>query len=316
MKGEWAAMPKEPGCLFCKSFAYIDSKDEILMSVICDRCGNYVVNVELIDYLLSHPPDEQQIANIAGWLYEHKGARITDDNYKDLLNMKTPGFSEKADRLLLALKKRSKNVGYEIIMKREKNGNEILKEAYLANDDELFGFIRCFERLGWIGNMKSVYGAAKFELFPEGYKRIEELEAVNPESPQCFVAMSFDEKLNFLYEDYISKAIEDAGYKPFRVDDNPKNDYIDQEIMIQIRRSRFMVADFTQNKNGVYFEAGYARGLGIPVIWTCKEKEDPHFDTRQIRHIFWKDDELDKFQKELQTSIEYNVGDGPNKVLY
>ena len=41
---------------------------------------------------------------------------------------------------------------------------------------------------------------------------------------------------------------------------------------------------------GVYYEAGFARGLGIPVISTCREDERGklHFDTRQYNHIFWK----------------------------
>jgi len=33
---------------------------------------------------------------------------------------------------------------------------------------------------------------------------------------------------------------------------------------------RFIVADFTGQRGGVYFEAGYALGLRKPVIWTCK----------------------------------------------
>ncbi len=36
---------------------------------------------------------------------------------------------------------------------------------------------------------------------------------------------------------------------------------------------RFMIADFTGHRGGVYFEAGFAHGLGIPVIWTCREDQ-------------------------------------------
>lgn len=61
-----------------------------------------------------------------------------------------------------------------------------------------------------------------------------------------------------------------------------------------------MVADFTGHRHGVYFEAGFAMGLGIPVIWLCQEDEidKTHFDTRQYNHILWNSAE-DLYQKLL-----------------
>ncbi|MDA1051804.1 MAG: hypothetical protein O3C40_15165 [Planctomycetota bacterium] len=61
--------------------------------------------------------------------------------------------------------------------------------------------------------------------------------------------------------------------------------------MSEIRKARFLVADFTKHRNGVYFEAGYAIGLQIPVIWLCREDEmgRVHFDTEHFNHIVWKD---------------------------
>ena len=46
-------------------------------------------------------------------------------------------------------------------------------------------------------------------------------------------------------------------------------------------------ADFTQNRPGVYFEAGFALGLGKRVIWLCKKTDlgELHFDTRQFNMI-------------------------------
>ena len=42
-------------------------------------------------------------------------------------------------------------------------------------------------------------------------------------------------------------------------------------------------------RGGVYYEAGFAQGLNIPVIWTCREDrmDRVHFDTRQYSHILW-----------------------------
>ena len=62
-------------------------------------------------------------------------------------------------------------------------------------------------------------------------------------------------------------------------------------IVAEIRRSSLLVADFTGHRGGVYFEAGLAMGLGIPVIWTCRTDcvSELHFDTRQYNHIVWTD---------------------------
>jgi nucleoside 2-deoxyribosyltransferase len=53
-----------------------------------------------------------------------------------------------------------------------------------------------------------------------------------------------------------------------------------------------MVADVTNQKSGVYYEAGFAHGLGIPVIWSVRHDDlkNVHFDTRQYNHIVWEDE--------------------------
>ena len=64
---------------------------------------------------------------------------------------------------------------------------------------------------------------------------------------------------------------------------------ITDEIMAEIRRSRFVVADYTGQVNGVYFEAGFALGLGLTVIPTCRADEVPklHFDIKHLNTLLW-----------------------------
>ena len=88
----------------------------------------------------------------------------------------------------------------------------------------------------------------------------------------------------------IRPAVTDAGYRPRRVDDEPHVDRIDHRIIRMIRESRFLVADVTGHRQGVYFEAGFALALDMTVIWTCRDDEvnNIHFDTRQFNHIRWE----------------------------
>ena len=151
---------------------------------------------------------------------------------------------------------------------------------------------------------------SRVALTVHGWTKAAELEQERRgvDSTDAFVAMWFDEKMDEAYEKGIKPAIEEAGYGPVRIDRNISPGKICDEIIAQIRKSRFLVADFTGGRQGVYFEAGFAMGLGIPVIWTVREdrvKTDLHFDTRQYRHIDWKD--VSDLRTRLRMSIEANI---------
>jgi len=126
-----------------------------------------------------------------------------------------------------------------------------------------------------------------FTVMPRGWERLEEIKRSGRLSNRAFVAMWFDKSTDNLYNQAIKPAIEKAGYDPLRVDKHEHVNRIDDEIIGQIKRSRFMVADFTEQRHGVYFEAGMMIGLGRTVIWMCdKEQLDQlHFDVRQFNFI-------------------------------
>ena len=126
-------------------------------------------------------------------------------------------------------------------------------------------------------------------------------------SNQVFVAMWFDSETNQAYEEGIKKGIEDAGYNPFRVDQEQHNGKICDLIVAKIKQSRFLVADVTGHRPGVYFEAGLMKGLGREVIFTCRKDEidRAHFDTRQYNHIVW--DNADDLRVKLKNRIEATI---------
>jgi hypothetical protein len=64
-------------------------------------------------------------------------------------------------------------------------------------------------------------------------------------------------------------------------------------------------------RRGVYFEAGLALGLGMPVIWTARDnmKSEIHFNTRQYNHIFWKEES--DLRIRLYNRIIALLGQGP-----
>lgn len=189
---------------------------------------------------------------------------------------------------------------------------ELLAYTSSLEGDELDQIVRWCDEIGWLDSGGSHKGGEVLIITLKGLLHLKELTSPKPQSSTiAFVAMWFDDEMNAAYENGIVPAIEKAGYEPLRIDREQHNNKIDDEIIAAIRRSRFVVADFSQGDNGarggVYYEAGYAHGFGIPVIFTCRESNirDVHFDTRQYNHILWKN--VDDLNKQLFDRISATI---------
>jgi len=190
---------------------------------------------------------------------------------------------------------------------------------------------------GWITSKENANGDERITLTFEGWKKFGELEEAREESNTAFVAMWFS-KATAKFRDVAKKAITEAGYdEPIIIDAYEHNNYIMDEVIDQIRHAKFIIADFTcvpetvadgkitgGVRGGVYFEAGFAKGLGKEVIVTCKDDEEAkkrrHFDIEQINTLFWQensgkliDSQGNDFQKRLADRIKATVGRGKNK---
>ncbi|MCL5005608.1 MAG: hypothetical protein M1404_03670 [Acidobacteria bacterium] len=146
----------------------------------------------------------------------------------------------------------------------------------------------------------------------EGWRRFEEIGQEGKRSNRAFVAMWFHTSTDEVYEKAIEPAIREAGYEPLRIDKHEHVNRIDDEIIAQVKRSRFMVADFTGQRHGVYFEAGMMQGLGRNVFWICPKKdlEQLHFDVRQFNFIDYES------TKQAKDRLYYRImaleGEGPS----
>ena len=143
--------------------------------------------------------------------------------------------------------------------------------------------------------------------------KLDELRGHGNDSTQGFVAMWFHEELNEAYQNGFEVGVFEAGYDPVRMDHVEHINRIDDEIIRQINASKFVIADFTGHRGGVYFEAGYALGQGIPVFWTCRDSDigELHFDIRQFNCIDWVTPE--QLASRLTTRLEAVLGPGPRK---
>ena len=322
-------------CPICSSPAKIqgNGKDYDNYSdydIECFRCGKFniimwkhVYNMKMFKELEEIKQiSKYQIANISGWIRENQGIIIDKIKLKSLMTLKTPTVSEKADKIFKYLEKEFPIAGLEIYYSFDdlckfRVINEKDEESWGIPDDLLpivgVGHIVSSEELQFIWKeyliktKKLISSERPRIITPAGWAYLESLRQANPESKKAFVAMWFEPEMEKIYDGFIAKAIKDAGYNPIQIGRKEHNDDINDAIIGEIRNSKFIVADFTGNRGGVYYEAGFAYGLNIPVIYTCKKDQlkNVHFDVNHRNIIDWKngDDLYNKLLYKINSTI-------------
>lgn len=135
----------------------------------------------------------------------------------------------------------------------------------------------------------------------------------------CFVAMPIGKpETERLYRQSLKPALtQPRVMRPIRVDETNRNDPIDAQIYDLMNRCHFCVADLTFSRPSVYYEAGWVRGRGKPVIFTCRadhlsrriQPDDPHgvkrvhFDLDHENIIGWKTPDDSRFRRKLASRI-------------
>ena len=284
-------------------------------------------------------------ARLTSWLIEQqqlgeKCPEITAKTIENVERRRWLPIRERADRLLRYFGKEESNPGQELRLLfytvdeglyGEEVGHRKYTDSYFnllawiesaadqpqGQGSEIKFFCDYLSMQGWITDVNFQTYLLSLRLTVEGHAHLEALEHTVTASSRAFVAMWFDDSMSDAWEGGIGPAIKDAGYEAIRIDRKEHANKIDDEIIAEIRRSRFVVADFTHGdggaRGGVYYEAGFAHGLDIPVIFTCRQDvlEKVHFDTRQYNHIVWQ--EPGELRHRLATRIAAVIGDGPLK---
>lgn len=128
---------------------------------------------------------------------------------------------------------------------------------------------------------------------------------------KAFIAIKFGDA-NAERIKIIKEVISSCGYEPICMDEFQTNNWIMPEIFYQIKLCDFMVADFSIECAGVYYEAGYALALNKPVIHSFdetsaeKNNQSLHFDISQKSTVMYKN--LDDLKERLTKRIIATIG--------
>ncbi len=276
----------------------------------CPQCGEFKLDRTGMATIRRVPQPDK--AKLSGWVRDQnilgEIPNLSDERIQHVIASPMPSIGQRADRLLSYAIRRQQKLSdtFTII------DPALISVTYSTDADELQYLVEYLKDNGLIKH-QGMGGIT--EITPAGHMHYEELQADQPLSAQGFVAMWFHATMHDAYTGGFEVGVRDAGYDPLRVDSVEHVGKIDDEIISQIRRSRFVVADFTGQRGGVYFEAGFALGLNLPVVWTCHQNDinGLHFDVRQFNCIDWT--EPPELAERLQKRIEAVIGAGPRKPL-
>jgi len=116
----------------------------------------------------------------------------------------------------------------------------------------------------------------------------------------AFVAMAINSENPELEDvlDSIKEAGSRCGIEAERVDEVHSNERITDRILESIRKAEFVIIDLTHSRPNVFYEAGYAQGIGKTPIYIAKEGTKLEFDLKDYPVIFFRN------MKQLKDSLE------------
>ena len=180
-----------------------------------------------------------------------------------------------------------------------------------------FGWVvKSTNDIGWIqggsySEADDLYGLTDGSLTIDGWKWYNEIGR-HKHSTIAFMAMPYGkEPLTSIVDDHFRPAVKQTGFDLVRLDDQPKAGIIDNRLRVEIRRSRFLISDITHDNHGAIWEAGFAEGLGRPVIYTCEASKlkEKHFDIRNCQMVPWEEKKPEDAAEMLKATIRNTLPD-------
>lgn len=282
----------------------------------CPICGKFDVTGSALPGLLQIASEsEDDAAILSHHIRRNSDSGIITEFHSNtargiLEHASLPTVSEQADSLILWLGG---------TLKFPSKRTTIIPDNYPAVIGALDGqgvmFILHHLNKGNLIELKVTRDGQRVQLTYDGWLRYSELLKGRSSSTKAFMAMPYEvDELDMVLDKCFRPAVKKTGFRLVRLDEEPKAGLIDDRMRVEIRAARFLIAELTGGNNGAYWEAGYAEGLGKPVIYTCSDEvEKPHFDTNHHLTVFWNKNELDTAAEKLKATIRFTIPEARQK---
>jgi nucleoside 2-deoxyribosyltransferase len=222
---------------------------------------------------------------------------------------------EKVDSLIEFIYNKQDVDGGEVNLNYIYESEHILNSIYFKKEEELNFYLKTLVNKGFIDAKLSsanklgqyIYKAI---LTFEGLEYYDKISNEGIKSKRCFVAMNFDDNMKNTRQ-AIKAACRNTGFEPILIDEIHYNSEItiNDAIIAELKKSKFCISDFTGQKNGVYFESGFALGRGLKVIYSVHKDDliNSHFDTKHFPHITYETTQ--ELEQKLINKIEAWIKD-------
>ncbi len=219
-------------------------------------------------------------------------------------NTDLPNPDEQLTNLLLWLGQNLDHLGEMIQLLPEEHAAVIGS----AGDDNFVAVCTELSDRGWFVGTATTGPTFIGSLSFDGWRVYQKLRRGLAESRKAFMAMAYgDGVLDALFRDCLKPAVAKTGFDLRRLDEDLRAGLIDDRLRVEILTSRFLIADLTNDNRGAYWEAGYAEGLGKPVIYLCErayfDERKTHFDTNHQHTVLWNSSQPTALASSLKVTI-------------
>lgn len=229
-----------------------------------------------------------------------------------LSEAKLPSPSDQAQRIVTYIGDRVRETGEEISA-----GGDFCAFVGALDEDRLSDLFEELEKRGLVkGTVFETGDETEFEsldLTLEGWDLYEAEKRGRFSGTYGFLALKFgDAELDRLVADVLKpRLFEQLGYEIRDMRDLAQIGIIDNIMRERIRDAAFVIVDLTHDNAGAYWEAGYAEGLGKPVLYMCKRAKfddaQTHFDTNHLTTVLWDSERPDEFVPQLVATLRRSL---------
>ena len=281
----------------------------------CPRCGDFRFARTLVSILpnkLSNAPSAwAKISHALQSMQANNQVAEMDSKTVDkVLERSLPSPSEQADLLVRWIAKNVNGPG-ETVEVRDATHGGIIGSKSDAGFKFVLQHLYDVELLsGNLAEDKSDFSQVTLSF--KGWEHYESLLQGDKTYRKAFMAMKFgDSTLDKIVNEVFRPAAQQTGFELRRLDNSQPAGLIDNHLRVEIQTSDFLIADLTHDNLGAYWEAGYAEGLGKPVVYTCEkmkfEQKQTHFDTNHHLTIKWDQDNPNCAAEELKATIRASL---------
>lgn len=284
----------------------------------CGRCGHFLLTDELLQELPTWLDGfKERRPKISHALRRAQDAKTTPllslSTFKKMLEVPFPSPPEQVDLFIRWIAKTSDCPG-EVVPFSKLEAESVVG----ARSKEGLDFILQYIGDEKLAEMQNISGLAtrlhdkSAKITFKGWEHYEQIRKGSTVYRKAFMAMQYGKpELENAYTSAFKPSVSQAGFELIRQDQRYRAGLIDNLMRVEIQGADFLIADLTHRNPGAYWEAGFAEGLGKPVIYTCEEsvfkRKKTHFDTNHHYTILWNRSNQIQAGEELKATIRASL---------